>query len=104
MEEQVDTTKKPSGEDQARSIVKSELHRDGYVISDAYIFAALLQVRTVGVMGDNRTYFNPILIEVVDEITNGHIRLSWNTLSRISTRITNEVEGVNRVVYDVSKF
>ncbi len=68
-------------------------------------FAILLPVKTVGVMGDERTYANVVALRVVhstDGMTADWARLPYDLLSRISTRIINEVAGVNRVVYDLS--
>ena len=68
-------------------------------------FAILLPVRTVGVMGDERTYENVIAIRAVrstDGMTADWARLPDDLLARLSTRIINEVRGVNRVVYDIS--
>jgi GMP synthase (glutamine-hydrolysing) len=68
-------------------------------------FAVLLPVRTVGVMGDFRTYAQVIALRAVvsqDAMTADWARLPYDLLGRISTRIINEVKGVNRVVYDIS--
>jgi GMP synthase (glutamine-hydrolysing) len=68
-------------------------------------FAVLLPVKTVGVMGDERTYENVIALRVVaslDGMTADWVRLPYRVLEHISNRIINEVRGVNRVVYDVS--
>jgi GMP synthase (glutamine-hydrolysing) len=68
-------------------------------------FAVLLPVRTVGVMGDERTYENVIAIRVVDSLdamTADWTRVPYEILARISNRIINHVRGVNRVVYDIS--
>jgi GMP synthase (glutamine-hydrolysing) len=68
-------------------------------------FAVLLPVRTVGVMGDGRTYANVVALRIVsstDGMTSDWVRLPYEVLGRISNRIINEVEGVNRVVYDIS--
>jgi GMP synthase (glutamine-hydrolysing) len=68
-------------------------------------FAVLLPVRTVGVMGDERTYENVIAIRIVDSLdamTADWTRVPYEVLARISNRIINHVRGVNRVVYDIS--
>jgi GMP synthase (glutamine-hydrolysing) len=62
-------------------------------------------VRTVGVMGDGRTYAYPIVLRAVtsqDAMTADFARLPWEVLERISTRVVGEVPGVNRVAYDVT--
>ncbi len=68
-------------------------------------FAVLLPVRTVGVMGDQRTYENVCalrVVESVDAMTADWTRVPYDTLARISSRIINEVRGINRVVFDIS--
>jgi GMP synthase (glutamine-hydrolysing) len=68
-------------------------------------FAVLLPVKTVGVMGDERTYDNVIAIRAVDSVdgmTADWVRLPYELLARLSTRIINEVKGVNRVCLDIS--
>ncbi|MFO0679396.1 MAG: glutamine-hydrolyzing GMP synthase [Polyangiaceae bacterium] len=68
-------------------------------------FAVLLPVRTVGVMGDERTYDEVCAIravESVDGMTADWSKIPFDVLARISTRITNEVKGINRVAYDIS--
>ena len=65
----------------------------------------LLPVQSVGVMGDARTYENAVVIRCVDTddfMTADWSRLPYDLLGRISTRIINEVKGVNRVAYDIS--
>ena len=80
-------------------------------ISDTYneywqAFAALLPtVRSVGVMGDGRTYAHPVVLRFVtseDGMTGDWARPNYDLLAKISTRIVNEVDGVNRVVYDIT--
>ncbi|KAF5058373.1 GMP synthase [glutamine-hydrolyzing] [anaerobic digester metagenome] len=68
-------------------------------------FAVLLPLKTVGVMGDERTYEHVIALRIVDSIdamTADWSRIPTEILGRISNRIINEVKGVNRVVYDIS--
>ena len=68
-------------------------------------FAVLLPVKSVGVMGDERTYAYTIAIRAVhslDAMTADWVKIPYEILARISTRIINEVKGVNRVVYDIS--
>jgi GMP synthase (glutamine-hydrolysing) len=68
-------------------------------------FAVLLPVKTVGVMGDERTYDNVIAIRAVDSVdgmTADWVRLPYDLMARLSTRIINEVQGVNRVCFDIS--
>ncbi len=68
-------------------------------------FCILLPVQSVGVMGDNRTYENTVvlrIVESVDGMTADWSRIPYETLGKISNRIINEVRGINRVVYDIS--
>ena len=68
-------------------------------------FAVLADIRSVGVMGDERTYARPIIIRAVtseDAMTADWARLPYELLETMSNRIINEVDGVNRVVYDVT--
>jgi len=65
----------------------------------------LLPVRTVGVMGDERTYDRVValrIVESVDAMTADWAKIPYEVLGRMSSRIINEVAGVNRVVYDIS--
>jgi GMP synthase (glutamine-hydrolysing) len=90
---------------QADHILLQELKSSGWYRQTAQAFAVLLPVQTVGVMGDGRTYENVIALRAVqtdDFMTADWSRLPYDLLAKISTRIINEVKGVNRVVYDVS--
>lgn len=89
----------------ADKIVLEEVKAAGLYTKIWQSFAVLLPVKAVGVMGDMRTYANVIAlraVESVDAMTADFSRLPWDLLARISTRIINEVQGVNRVVYDIS--
>ncbi|MBS1116330.1 MAG: guaA, partial [candidate division NC10 bacterium] len=86
-------------------IVEEEIRRAGLYRDIWQAFAVLLPVRTVGVMGDERTYEHVIAVRAVqsqDGMTADWVRLPYDVLATISSRIANEVKGVNRVVYDVS--
>ncbi|MFI4897877.1 MAG: glutamine-hydrolyzing GMP synthase, partial [Phycisphaerales bacterium JB059] len=81
-------------------IVAGELYR-----RTSQVFAVLLPVRSVGVMGDGRTYESVVALRAVetqDFMTADWARIPYDVLARISNRIINEVRGVNRVVYDIS--
>jgi len=89
----------------AEAVVDEEIRAAGLYDQLWQAFAVLLPVKTVGVMGDARTYENVIAIravESVDGMTADWARLPGDLLARISSRLTNEVRGVNRVVYDIS--
>ena len=86
-------------------IVMEELRASGWYRKVWQGFAVLLPLKTVGVMGDGRTYEHVIalrIVESVDAMTADWARLPDDLLARISGRIINEVKGVNRVVYDIS--
>jgi GMP synthase (glutamine-hydrolysing) len=90
---------------QADAIVTEEIKRAGLYREIWQSFAVLPAVRTVGVMGDDRTYAYPIVLRAVtsdDAMTADWARLPYDVLERISSRIINEVPGVNRVAYDIT--
>ncbi len=89
----------------ADAIVVSEMKASDWYYRVWQSFAVLLPVRSVGVMGDERTYENTIALRIVesqDGMTADWVRLPYELLGKISTRIINEVKGVNRVCYDIS--
>ena len=90
---------------EADTIVTSEMEASDWYYRVWQSFAVLLPVQSVGVMGDQRTYENTIalrIVESLDGMTADWVRLPYELLARISSRISNEVKGVNRVVYDIS--
>ena len=90
---------------EADAIVVEEIRRAGLYEKVWQAFAVLLPVRSVGVMGDERSYGFTVAVRVVeseDAMTADWARLPAEILERISTRIVNEVSGINRVVYDIS--
>jgi GMP synthase (glutamine-hydrolysing) len=89
----------------ADAIVVAEMKASDWYYRVWQSFAVLLPVRSVGVMGDERTYENTIALRIVesqDGMTADWVRLPYELLAKISTRIINEVKGVNRVCYDIS--
>ncbi len=89
----------------ADAIVREEVRAAGLEREIWQAFAVLPAVRSVGVMGDERTYAYPIVVRAVssdDAMTADWVRLPYDLLERLSSRIINEVAGVNRVVYDVT--
>jgi GMP synthase (glutamine-hydrolysing) len=89
----------------ADAIVAQEVKREGWYARLWQSFAVLLPVQSVGVMGDERTYEYTVAIRAVesrDGMTADWARLPHDLLARISSRIVNEVRGINRVVYDIS--
>ena len=90
---------------EADAIVREEIRAAGLEREIWQAFAVLADIRSVGVMGDERTYARPIIIRAVtsdDAMTADWARLPHELLARMSSRIVNEVDGVNRVVYDVT--
>jgi GMP synthase (glutamine-hydrolysing) len=89
----------------ADSIVIEEMKASGWYYKVWQSFAVLLPVRSVGVMGDERTYDYTIALRIVeshDGMTADWVRLPHDLLGRIASRVINEVKGVNRICYDVS--
>jgi GMP synthase (glutamine-hydrolysing) len=90
---------------EADAIVQEEIEREELTRQLWQAFAVLLPVRSVGVMGDDRTYENVAALRVVtsqDGMTADWAKLPYEILERIANRIVNEVKGINRVVYDVT--
>ena len=86
-------------------IVRDEISKQGIYHDFWQAFAVLLPVRSVGVMGDQRTYAHPIVLRLItseDGMTADWARVPYEVLEIISNRIVNEVKGVNRVVYDIT--
>ncbi|MDD3323714.1 MAG: glutamine-hydrolyzing GMP synthase [Sulfurospirillaceae bacterium] len=86
-------------------IMLEELRSSGYYDKTWQAFTVLLNVKSVGVMGDNRTYDNTVcvrIVEATDGMTATFAHIPHDILENISRRIINEVEGINRVVYDIS--
>jgi GMP synthase (glutamine-hydrolysing) len=91
---------------EADAIVLDEIRKAGLYREIWQSFAVLLPIRTVGVMGDARTYEFTVAIRAVnslDGMTADWVKLPYEVLGSISSRIINEVKGVNRVVYDISQ-
>jgi GMP synthase (glutamine-hydrolysing) len=89
----------------ADAVVREEIRKAGLYEKTWQAFAVLLPVRSVGVMGDGRTYGLTVAVRVVDSddaMTADWTRLPGEVLERMSTRIVNEVSGVTRVVYDIT--
>ncbi|HUG12331.1 MAG TPA: glutamine-hydrolyzing GMP synthase [Opitutaceae bacterium] len=90
---------------EADAILHEEMMDSGYYYKVWQSFTVFIPVRTVGVMGDERTYDNVIglrVVESVDAMTADWARLPYELLQKVSSRIINEVKGINRVVYDIS--
>ena len=89
----------------ADAIVREEIRLAGLEREIWQAFAVLADIRSVGVMGDERTYGHPIIIRAVtseDAMTADWARLPYDLLERMASRIINEVRGVNRVAYDIT--
>jgi GMP synthase (glutamine-hydrolysing) len=89
----------------ADAIVTEEIRRAGLERSIWQAFGVLPAIRTVGVQGDGRTYAHPLIVRAVtseDAMTADWARLPYEVLERISSRVINEVQGINRVAYDIS--
>jgi GMP synthase (glutamine-hydrolysing) len=89
----------------ADTVFLDEIKKAGLAEQLLQWFAVLPAVRTVGVMGDGRTYAYPIILRAVtsqDAMTADWAKLPWEVVERISSRIVNEIPGVNRVAYDVT--
>lgn len=90
---------------EADFIVRDEIKKQGIYHDFWQAFAVLLPIRSVGVMGDQRTYAYPIVLRLIsseDGMTADWSRIPYDLLEIVSNRVVNEVEGVNRVVYDVT--
>ncbi|MBI2996245.1 MAG: glutamine-hydrolyzing GMP synthase [Candidatus Melainabacteria bacterium] len=91
---------------EADSIIRDEINKAGLYNSVWQVFGVLLPVvQSVGVMGDKRTYLNPIVLRAItseDGMTADWAKLPYDVLEKISTRLVNEVSGINRVVYDIT--
>jgi GMP synthase (glutamine-hydrolysing) len=89
----------------ADAIVREELRRAGLEREIWQSFAVLPDIRSVGVMGDERTYAHPVIIRAVtseDAMTADWARLPYDVMETMSSRIINEVPGINRVAYDIT--
>ena len=86
-------------------ILRDEMARNGYEKNLSQFFCVLPNVKTVGVMGDHRTYENLIIIRAVttdDFMTADWAKIPYDILAKVSNRITNECKGINRVAYDIT--
>ena len=86
-------------------VVRDEINKQGMYHDFWQAFAVLLPIRSVGVMGDQRTYAHPVVLRLIsseDGMTADWSRVSYDVLEIISNRMVNEVKGVNRVVYDIT--
>lgn len=90
---------------EADFVLRDEMARNGYERNMSQFFCVLPEVKTVGVMGDHRTYENLVIIRAVttdDFMTADWARIPYDILATVSNRITNECKGINRVVYDIT--
>jgi len=90
---------------EADAIVVEEIRKAGLYEKTWQAFAAFLPIKSVGVMGDSRTYNNMILVRIVeskDAMTANFAKIDWDVMETISSRIVNEIKEINRVVYDIS--
>ena len=90
---------------EADAILREEMDKCGYASQMSQFFAVLPGVKTVGVMGDSRTYDELVAIRAVttdDFMTADWAKIPYDILAKVSNRITNEVKHVNRVVYDIT--
>ena len=90
---------------EADFIFRDELHKAGVDTSLSQYFAVLTSMRSVGVMGDGRTYDYTLALRAVntsDFMTADWARIPYDVLDKVSTRIVNEVKGINRIVYDIT--
>jgi GMP synthase (glutamine-hydrolysing) len=90
---------------EADAILQDEIRRAGWYRKVWQSFAVLPAIRSVGVQGDERTYAYPVVVRAVtseDAMTADWARLPYELLEAVSSRIINEIPGVNRVVYDIS--
>ena len=90
---------------EADAVLRDEMSKNGYESRMSQFFCVFPDVKTVGVMGDHRTYENLIIIRAVttdDFMTADWARIPYDILATVSNRITNECKGINRVVYDIT--
>ncbi len=90
---------------QAGKIIEDELKKSGFWGKIWMSFAVLLPIRSVGIQGDERSYKYPVVVRIVesqDAMTANFAEIPFSILEKISTRITNEIKEVNRVVYDIT--